>query len=188
MSDLIAIAYDDKYRADEVRNKLLSLEKGHLVDLEDALVIVRNEKGKIKLHQMHNLTAEGAMRGGWWGLLIGIIFSIPFIGPGAAVLPFVSTLVGAGGGALTGSAMDIGVDDDFARACAERLRNGTSALFVLVRRATPDKVIDEVKPYGGHILTTSLSKESEAKLRELLEPLRAKVSPGDSPQDQQAQL
>jgi uncharacterized membrane protein len=175
MSELIAVAYDDMNKAEQVRAKLLALEQSHLVDLEDALVVVNDESGKVKLNQLHNLTAAGATSGAFWGLLIGAIFSIPVFGPGAAFFPFVTALVGAGGGALSGHLSDIGVSDDFAKSCGEKLTAGTSALFVLVRKATPDKVIEEIRPFGGHILTTSLTRDAEAELQQALAPVRERI-------------
>ncbi|MEQ9325520.1 MAG: DUF1269 domain-containing protein [Polyangiaceae bacterium] len=175
MSELIAVAYDDMTKAETVRRKLLDLQRSHLVDLEDALVVVNDAQGKVKLNQLHNLTAAGATSGAFWGLLIGAIFSIPFFGPGAALFPFVTALMGAGGGALTGHLADIGVSDDFAKSCGEQLVPGTSALFVLVRKVTPDKVIEEIRPYGGTVLTTSLTRDAEAELQRALAPLQEKI-------------
>lgn len=171
MSDLIAIHYDDMTKAETVRSKLLALRKRHLIDLDDALVVTRDEEGDVQLNQLHNLTLAGALSGGTWGLLLGAIFSLPFFGPGLVAIPFVSSLVGAGFGALSGSVQDIGVDDDFARACGEKLQPGTSALFVLVRRVTPDKVLDEIRAFGGEVLTTSLTREQEVQIQEALAPI-----------------
>ena len=57
-------------------------------------------------------------------------------------------------------------------ALEERLRcdmkPGSSTLFVLVRKSTPDKVLDEVKGTGGKVLKTSLSHDDEAKLQAAL--------------------
>lgn len=175
MSELIAVAYDDMTKAETVRRKLLDLQRSHLVDLEDALVVVNDEKGKVRLNQLHNLTAAGATSGAFWGLLIGAIFSIPLFGPGAAFFPFLTAAIGAGGGALSGHLTDIGVSDDFAKSCGEKLVPGTSALFVLVRKATPDKVVEEIRPYGGTVLTTSLTRDAEARLQEALAPLQKKI-------------
>lgn len=175
MSELIAVAYDDMHKAERVRSKLLALEHSHLVDLEDALVVIHNREGKVKLNQLHNLTVAGATSGAFWGLLIGAIFSIPFLGPGAAIFPFLTALLGAGGGALSGKLSDIGVSDSFAKSCGEKLTPGTSALFVLVRKATPDKVLDEIRPFGGEVITTSLTRDAEAELRKALAPVQQQV-------------
>lgn len=158
MSDLIAIAYDDEYKAEEVRLTLIKLQKEHLIELEDAAVIVKNAEGKIKLKQAIDLTTTGAVSGGFWGLLIGTLFLSPLLG----------AAVGAAAGAASGALSDIGVDDKFMKSLGETLQPKTSALFVLVRKVTPDKVLEEIAPYGGTVLRTSLTKDEEAQLQEVL--------------------
>lgn len=158
MSDLIAIAYDDEYKAEEVRMTLIKLQKEHLIELEDAAVIVKNAEGKIKLKQAVDLTTAGAVSGGFWGLLIGTLFLSPLLG----------AAVGAAAGAASGALSDIGVDDKFMKSLGETLQPKTSALFVLVRKFTPDKVLEEIAPYGGTVLRTSLTKDEEAQLQEVL--------------------
>ena len=159
MSDLIAIAYDDAFKAEEVRLTLAKLQKEHLIELEDAAVVVKDEQGKVKLNQAIDLTAAGAVSGGFWGLLIGTLFLMPIAG----------AAVGAATGAIGGALSDIGVDDDFMRELGETMTNNSSALFVLVRKVTPDKVLDEIAPYGGKVLRTSLTKDKEAELQKVLE-------------------
>lgn len=83
MSDLVVIAYNDPFKAEEVRMTLRKLQREYLVDLEDAVVAVKGANGKIKLHQMHNVTAAGAVSGGFWGTLIGLIFLNPLLGMAA---------------------------------------------------------------------------------------------------------
>ena len=158
MSDLIAVAYDDEYKAEEVRLALIKLQKEHLIELEDAAVVIKDQKGKVKLNQAINLTAAGAASGGFWGLLIGTLFLSPLLG----------VAVGAAGGAIGGALSDIGVDDDFMKDLGESMTPGSSALFLLVRKVTPDKVLDEVAQYGGKVLRTSLSKDRENQLQEVL--------------------
>ncbi len=162
MSTFVAIKYDDPHRAHEVRLTLAKLQREYLVDLEDAVVAVKNEDGKIKLHQAVNLTAAGAVSGGFWGSLIGLLFLNPLLG----------AAVGASAGAVSGALTDIGIDNDFMKKLAEGLQPNTSVLFVLVRKATPDKVVDEVKQYGGTLLQTSLSHEDEAKLQAALDEVK----------------
>jgi len=47
---------------------------------------------------------------------------------------------------------------------AETIPNSSSALFVLVREATTDKVIAEIRQWNPRILNTNLTAEQEAKL------------------------
>jgi uncharacterized membrane protein len=159
MSTFAAIAYDDPHKAHEVRLALVKLQQEYLIDMEDAVVAVKNEEGKIKLHQAVNLTAAGAVSGGFWGSLIGLLFLNPLLG----------AAVGASAGAVSGALSDVGIGDDFMKKLADGLQPNTSVLFVLVRKATPDKVVDEIKQYGGTLLQTSLSHEDEAKLQAALD-------------------
>jgi uncharacterized membrane protein len=156
MSNLIAVAYDDVATAQTVRDKLIQLQTQHLITLEDAVVVERTQDGKIKLLQARSTAGAGAMGGALWGGLIGLIFFMPFLG----------AAIGAATGALAGSAADVGVDDNFMRQVGEQLTPGKAALFVLVVSSTPEKVLPEVAPYGGQIISTSLSPEAEASLRE----------------------
>lgn len=158
MSTLVAIGYDDQFKADEVRLTLLKLQKEYLIDLADAVVAVKDPKGKVRLHQAVNLTKAGALSGGFWGTLIGLIFLNPLLG----------MAVGAGAGAVSGALSDLGIDDKFMKDLAATMKPDTSVLFVLVRKATPDKVLAEIKGTGGTVLKTSLSHEDEAKLQAAL--------------------
>jgi len=161
MANFVAIAYDDMYKAQEVRLTLSKLQQEYLIDMEDAVVAVKDENGKVKLHQAVNMTAAGAASGGFWGTLVGLLFFGPFFGIG--------TLAGAATGAVSGALSDVGIDDDFMKKLSEDFQPGTSALFVLVRKSTPDKVVQEIKKYGGTVLHTSLSHEDEAKLQAALD-------------------
>ena len=158
MNTLVVIEYDDPYKAEEIRLKLRRMQKDYLIDLEDAVVAVKDEKGKIKLHQAINLTAYGAARGGFWGALMGLIFLNPLLG----------MAVGAAAGAVSGALADVGIDDRFMRELAAGLPPKSSALFVLVRKVTPDKVLQELQGTGGKVLKTSLTHEDEAKLQAAL--------------------
>jgi uncharacterized membrane protein len=158
MSTLVVVGYDDPYKAEEIRLKLKQLQKDYLIDMEDAVVAVKDESGKVKLHQAVNLTAAGAVTGGFWGSLIGLIFLNPLLGLAA----------GAAAGALSGALTDVGIDDNFMKDLAGTMKPGSSVLFVLVRKVTPDRVVEELKGTGGKILKTSLTHEDEAKLQAAL--------------------
>jgi len=158
MSTLAVIGYDNEFRAEEVRLTLRKLQKDYLIDLEDAVVAVKDAKGKVKLHQAINLTAAGAVSGGFWGSLIGLMFLNPLLG----------AAIGAAAGATSGALADVGINDKFMKDLAAAMTPGSSALFVLVRKATPDKVLAELQGSGGKVLKTSLSHDDEAKLQAAL--------------------
>ena len=164
MSTLVVIGYNEIHKAEEVRLTLVKLQRDYLIDLEDAVAVTKDAKGKIKLHQTVNLTAAGATSGGFWGMLIGLMFLNPLLG----------LAVGASAGAVSGALVDLGINDQFMKDLAATLTPNSSALFVLVSKSTPDKVLDEVKGTGGTILKTSLSHEDESRLQAALSA--AKIS------------
>ena len=170
MSDLIAIAFDDKETAQEALTRAARLQKEHLVDLADAVIVTKDEAGKVSLQQSFNTTAAGAASGGLWGTLVGMMFLNPLLG----------LAVGAASGALSGYLTDLGIDDGFMKETGRELTPGSSALFVLVRRSTPDRVLPEMRELGGRVFHTSLSREQEARLRDALEgEARRRVEAGE---------
>jgi uncharacterized membrane protein len=169
MSDLVVVSFKGEEVADQVLNKLQQMQKEHLVDLEDACVAVRDKKGKIHLKQAVNLIEVGALSGATWGVLFGALVGLLMLNPLVGLATGV--VVGAGAGALSGALSDYGIDDDFMRSMSEAIESGSSALFILVRRMNFDKVLPELKPFGGKILKTSLTNEQEERLRKALENL-----------------
>jgi uncharacterized membrane protein len=159
VSNLIAIAYPDVETAEKVRTTLGQLQTEKLIELEDMVVVTRDEKGKVKLQQAASMGAAGAAGGALWGGLIGLLFLAPLLG----------MAVGAATGGLAGSATDIGVDDNFMKELGSKLEEGHVALVVLVRRSTPDKVLPRIQEFGGHVIQSSLSNEREEELRAALE-------------------
>ncbi len=155
---LVVIEYDDQYKAEEMRLKLRKMQKEYLLDLEDAVVAVKDEKGKLKLHQLVNLTGVGAVSGGFWGALIGLIFLNPLLG----------MAVGATAGAVSGALTDVGINDAFMKDLAANLHPGDAALFVEVKKMTGDKVLDAIRGTGGVVLKTSLDNSKEKALREAI--------------------
>jgi uncharacterized membrane protein len=166
MSNLVVFDFDGIHTADEVLNKLRSLQKEYLIDLEDACVVERDQGGKVHIKQAVNLTTLGAttgmLRGALFGTLVGLIFLNPLAGMAVGVI------TGAGVGALSGSLADFGIRDDFIKELSKTIPSGSSALFVLFRSITEDRVLPEIEPYKPRVLKTSLSNEQETKLRATL--------------------
>ena len=158
MATLVVIGYENEVKAEEVRLALLKMQKEYLIDLIDAVVVVREANGKVRLRQLYNLTAAGAVSGGFWGALVGLLFLNPLFG----------FAIGAAAGAISGALRDVGIDDNFMKSLAQTLKPGTAALCVLVHHMTPDKVIEDIQKFGGSVIKTNLSHEQEDKLRAAL--------------------
>jgi uncharacterized membrane protein len=168
MSSLVVVSYPNEYQAEEVRLRLLQMQKEYLVYLEDAAIAVRKENGKVKLRQLYSLTGATAISGGFWGLLVGLIFLNPLLG----------VAVGAGAGAISGALADVGVNDNFMKNLAAQLKPGGSMLFVLFRSISLDKALRELEGTGGTIIRTSLSHEDEDRLRAaMVHGMPAETSP-----------
>jgi uncharacterized membrane protein len=178
MSELIVVAFEEPNKADEVLNELRELQREYLIDLEDAVVAVRRPDGKVQLKQSVNLVGMSAASGGLWGALWGTLVGLLFLNPlvGFAL----GTMVGAGTGALAGALADYGINDDFIRDLAKTLKPNSSALFILVRKMQPEKVLSDLSRFPGRVLRTSLSPEQEARLQEALSGAADTAPPGNS--------
>ena len=161
MSNLIVIGFNNAADAFEMRAALAKMQTQYLIEMEDAVVVTRDSKGAVQLHQAINLTAAGAVSGAFWGTLIGMLFLNPLLG----------AAVGAGSGALSGRLADIGISNQFMTDLGATLTPGSAALFVLVRKSTADKVLEGLKPFAGkgRVLQTSLAKDEEEDLRKFIE-------------------
>jgi len=155
MSTLVAIAYPDVDTAEQVRMDLIEATKEHLVRLEDAVVVEHRGDGKIKLHQAMSTTGAGAAGGAVWGGLIGLIFLAPLVG----------MAIGAASGAAGGKFTDVGVDDNFLKQLGEKLEPGAAALIALGSSDAPEKLLERVRPHGGHVIQTSLDADAEERVR-----------------------
>ena len=159
MSTLIAIAYPDRDTAEKVRGELIQATKEHLLTLEDAVVVVHEADGKIKLHQAASMAGAGAAGGALWGGLIGLLFLAPLIG----------MAIGGATGAIAGKAADVGVNDNFMKQLGAKLPPGGAALIALGQAGAREKLLERLQPYGGDVIHTSLSSEEEERLRAALD-------------------
>ena len=161
MSDLIIIGYPDETTAENVWAELVKLQHDYLIDLEDAAIIRRDQKRKLHVTTpVHHQAAWGGLSGLFWGTLIGLLFLFP-------LAPLTGVAGGIMGAAL-GAAGDLGIKDDFKQRVQDLIQPGTSALLVIVRKATPDKFLEALRPYGGTVLKTSLPRDAEQELMKAL--------------------
>ena len=158
MADLIAIGYPDEGTAEMAADEARRLAKDLIIEPDAIAVIVRDKEGKFHVHTSHNPVGAGATWGMFWGLLFGLLFFIPVFG----------MAIGAGMGALMGKLTKSSIDKQFQDQVRDLLKPGTSALFLMLEKVTPDKAVEAMSKYGGTVLKTSLSKEGEADLQDAL--------------------
>jgi len=158
MSDLIAIGYPDETTAIEAEAEAQRLSEELIIQPDAIAAIVRHKDGKFKVTTNHHPVGAGASYGMWWGFLFGILFFVPFFG----------MAIGAGLGALMGKLQKTGIDKEFQDQVRDMVQPGTSALFLVVEKVTPDKAIEALSKFGGTVLKSSLSKDAEKELQEAL--------------------
>ena len=168
MADLVCVAFDQMDTADKVLHALTAMRKEQLIELADACVVVRPMEGELQLKQMLPLTKMGALSGGSSGALWGAIVGLLFLNPLAGMA--IGAGVGAASGALAGSLSDYGIDDKFIEELGGSIPPGSSALFLLIRKVTADKVLERLKADGfhGRVLKTSLTNEQEEGLKKAI--------------------
>ena len=158
MADLIAIGYPDQATADAAAEEARRLARDLIIQPDAIAVIVRDEEGGYHVHTNHHLVGGGATWGMFWGLLFGLLFFIPVFG----------MAIGAGMGALMGKLSKSSIDKQFQEQVRDMVQPGTSALFLVLEKVTPDKAVEAMSKYGGTVLKTSLSKEDEKELQDAL--------------------
>ena len=162
MATLVAIGYPDQATAEQARETVRRLEADLVIQADQVAAISRDLDGKYHVHTSHGgaSAGAGAWWGGFWGLLFGLLFFIPFAG----------MAIGAGMGAIFGHFGERGIDKAFQQQVRDYLNPGTSALFMVIEQATPDKAIAALQQYGGTVIRTSLSDEDTKKLQDALQP------------------
>jgi uncharacterized membrane protein len=158
MAELIAIGYDDETTVFDAMDEVGRLSQDLIIQPDAVAAIVRNKEGKIRVTTNHHAVAAGTTWGLFWGFLFGILFFVPFFG----------MAVGAGLGALMGKVEKTGIDKEFQEQVRDMVKPGTSALFLVVEKVTPDKAVEAMSEFGGTVLKTSLSKDAEKELQEAL--------------------
>jgi uncharacterized membrane protein len=157
MATLTASKFADPYGADDALATLEKLQSQALIQVQDAAVVSWEPgRSKPKTREMHSPKKAGALGGGFWGFLFGLIFFVPILG----------LAIGAATGALFGSLADIGIDDAFIDSVRQQVTPGTSALFLLSSDAVMDRVAAEFKGSDAKLISTNLAAEQEGKLRE----------------------
>jgi uncharacterized membrane protein len=157
MAALTVWKFTTPYGADIALEKLQKLQAEELIQVQDAAVVSWEQgKKKPKTREMHATGAAGALGGGFWGLLFGLIFFIPLLG----------LAISAAAGALLGSMSDVGINDQFIKTVRKEVTPGTSALFLLSSDGVLDRLKGEFEDTEAELISTNLSGEQEAKLRE----------------------
>jgi uncharacterized membrane protein len=158
MSTLVAIGYPDETTASAAAEEARRLATDLIIEPEAIAVISRDAEGRFQVSTNHHAVGGGASWGMFWGFFFGLLFFIPVFG----------MAVGAGLGALMAKVAKTGIDKQFQDQVRDMVQPGTSALFLVVGKVTPDKAVEALSRYGGTVLKSSLSKAQEKELQDAL--------------------
>lgn len=162
MSELIVAGFKGEFTADEVLLDLLKMEQIHMLDLDEAVVASRKKDGTINIRHSNVMVMADAATGSSAGLLIGTILLNP------VMFTLIGGLIGAAFGETAKILKEIGIKDEFINDIAETLKPEYSAIFILVSKSIPGKVVEELCKYKAKLLRTSLSPKKESELKSIL--------------------
>ncbi len=158
MATLVAIGYDKEGTAAEAAEEVRRLSNDLIIEPDAVAVITRDSKGDYHVSTSHHSVGAGTTWGMFWGMLFGLLFFVPVLG----------MAVGAGFGALFGKIEKGGINKEFQEQVRDMVTPGSSTLFLIVERVTPDKAVSALSKFGGTVLKSSLSTEDEKELQEAL--------------------
>jgi len=157
--NLVVITFESEDKAEQVVDRLKSLQDQAFMNLEDTAIVVKDSEGKVEVKNAIDKTVkQGVAFGGLLGLFLGVLFLVPVGG----------LLLGAIGGAVYGKLADMGVDKKFINEVSESLHPGTSAIFFVVREANVEVAVAALRQYEGKVLQTTLPEDLENELKRAL--------------------
>ena len=135
----------------------MHLQQEGALRLGDAVVIAKDDSGRARIIETMDVTAgTGALIGGWWGMLAGLLVGPLAIAGGVAL------------GALYGKLVDKGLADDWIKQMSEWLDAGRSALLLLVTVDNKAEVLHELGRYEGEVVSTDFPESVRRELEEAL--------------------
>jgi uncharacterized membrane protein len=154
MSELIIIGYEDHAKASAAYNEVIAMQSDFVVTLSGLAIVTVDEEGKSHVETPQKIVGASAASGALWGMLIGLLFFVPFVG----------LALGGLTGALFGKLGKSGVNDEFRSQVNDLLKPGMAAVVVMAAKLTEDKFAARIQPFGGTVLKTSLSDADEKEL------------------------
>jgi uncharacterized membrane protein len=145
VASLVAVAYPQLRTAEQAHRAMARLTVERVLEIEDAVIVERDQRGAVRLHTPSPVDIHGAAADTIWGGLIGMVLLGPALGAN-------------------------GVEERFIRRLGDVLDRGGAALLVLVRRCTPETLLPRLADFGGMTFHTRLGSAAEQRLTTALGP------------------
>jgi len=158
MSNIVALLFEDIQGAENMYENVLTWQEQGLIKVLDAVIATRGVGSSIEVKQKNKKTGKYAASGGGIGLIAGLILGGPIGG----------LAVGATAGAISGHMKQQKLERHFVDDVVEGIRPETSILFLMTDEGDVEGLEAELRPHHAKVLSTTLSAEQEANLRNLL--------------------
>ena len=142
MSEIIVIGYDEQSTATQAYKEVLTLQQDFVVELTGLAIVRVDDEGKSHVETPQKIVGVSAASGALWGMLIGILFLVPFFG----------LALGGAMGALMGKMGKSGIDEQFRSQVQALLKPGGAAVVIMASKITDDKFANAMKQFGGTLL------------------------------------
>ncbi|MCP4362964.1 MAG: DUF1269 domain-containing protein [Chloroflexi bacterium] len=157
VSTIAVITFDDETKADTFLKGVKQLENAQRLKVNDAVIVSKNAKGNVKVHETTDLTVgKGAAGGSILGFVVGFFFGGPI---GGAVL-------GAAAGALLGKKLDLGISKDKIEVVEESMQPSSSAIFLQIEAQHVDVLAAMVRDLGGNVVDLAISEDVQMQMNE----------------------
>lgn len=154
MAELIVLGYDGPASARLAYVEVLSLQRDDLVDLQGLAVVDVDAYGKTHVETPQSVVGASAASGALWGMLLGLLFFVPYLG----------FALGGAMGVVMGRIGQSGIDETFRGQVRDLLQPGRSAVVVMAASVVEAEFAGALQPYGGAVLRASLSEDDEREL------------------------
>ena len=162
MSTTIGIVvFHSEDEAKAAIKRMQKAEKDHLIEVEDAVLITKDQQGKVHVKEYKDFTTRrGAITGGAIGVVVGAVLGGPV---GAAIA---AGLVGGAAGAFVGKAVDFGIPKDRIEYVGESLDAGKAAVFGKIKTEHMELLRQSIDQGPGELMEFEITEEAEADIDE----------------------
>jgi uncharacterized membrane protein len=161
-NSFLAIVYPEKSRARKMLKALKQMRSPKLIDLENAVYVTRDGRGRTQLRESGFRRKKNTVGDSITGLVAGTVLLAPI--DGATLAEATDT--------VKQKVANLHVDESFTEAVRTELQPDSSAIFLLIQKASPSEVIPRITPYGGTILETFLTEADKTRLEEAVRSAR----------------
>lgn len=153
---VVIAAFKEEEAADEVLRALKAAKKEHLIGIQNAAVLRRDQKSKLHVKELKDWGGgRGAAFGGALGAVVGVL-----AGPGALAVGAAGALIGG----LAAKLRDSGFSNRRLEAIGDALQPGTSAIVAVVEHTWVAELEREMEEANAEVMTAAIAADVAQQL------------------------